>query len=68
MDSINIPRVRVLSSLAEKVRQLDLGKNLFVPGWTVKRACVATNRAAKMLGHKYKVRTEEGGVRIYRVA
>jgi len=68
VDSINVPKVRVLSSLAEKVRRLELGHTLFIPGGTVKRACVQTNRAAKLLGHKYKARTEEGGVRIYRVA
>jgi uncharacterized protein with PhoU and TrkA domain len=65
---ISVPRVRVLTSVAEKVRRLEVGETLFLEGKTIKHASLQTNRASKVMpGRRYKCRTEDSGVRIYRV-
>jgi hypothetical protein len=48
-------------------QNMQPGNSFFVPNGTPKSMYHLANRASKQYGHKYTVRTMDGGVRVWRV-
>jgi hypothetical protein len=49
-------------------KELNPGDSFFVPGRTIKAISAMSCNRSKMDGRKYACRTENGGVRVWRIA
>ena len=68
MEEYPMPKLIMKNSRTDKLSKLDVGQDTLWVGVTIKIASQAAFRASRTLKRKYRCRTEETGVRVYRVA